>query len=103
MRTTGVPAPQGSINIATERKRGSVETSFAITANGFSDVQNKFICDGVPAMDLDSYNFAFSPASVESTFTRGRCQQLRDTQRHLTLATHMHAGADYGATRCENT
>ena len=53
-------APQGSINIATDRRRGSVGTSFAITANGFSDVQNSFIYDGEPAMDLDSYNFAFS-------------------------------------------
>ncbi len=55
-------APQGSINIGTDRKRGSIGTSFAITANGFSDVQNNFIYDGVPAMDLDSYNFAFSPS-----------------------------------------
>jgi Carboxypeptidase regulatory-like domain len=55
-------APQLSINIATDRKRGSIGTSFAITANGFSDVQNNFIFDGVPAMDLDSYNFAFSPS-----------------------------------------
>jgi Carboxypeptidase regulatory-like domain len=55
-------APQGSTNIATSRKRGSIGTSFAITANGFSDVQNNFIYDGVPAMDLDSYNFAFSPS-----------------------------------------
>jgi outer membrane receptor protein involved in Fe transport len=55
-------APQGSINIATNRRRGSIGTSFAITANGFSDVQNNFVYDGVPAMDLDSYNFAFSPS-----------------------------------------
>jgi len=55
-------APQGSINIGTARKRGSIGTAFAITANGFSDVQNNFIYDGVPAMDLDSYNFAFSPS-----------------------------------------
>ena len=55
-------APQGSINIGTDRKRGSIGTSFAITANGFSDVQNSFIYDGVPAMDLDSYNFTFSPS-----------------------------------------
>jgi hypothetical protein len=55
-------APQGSLNIATERRRGSIGTAFAITANGFSDVQNNFIYDGVPAMDLDSYNFAFSPS-----------------------------------------
>jgi hypothetical protein len=55
-------APQGSVNIATNRKRGSIGTSFAITANGFSDVQNSFIYDGVPATDLDSYNFAFSPS-----------------------------------------
>ena len=55
-------APQGSINIGTNRKRGSIGTAFAITANGFSDVQNNFIYDGVPAMDLDSYNFAFSPS-----------------------------------------
>src|SRR4029450_8864660 len=55
-------AAQGSTNIATSRKRGSIGTSFAITANGFSDVQNNFIYDGVPAMDLDSYNFAFSPS-----------------------------------------
>jgi hypothetical protein len=25
-------------------------------------VQNSFVYDGVPAMDLDSYNFAFSPS-----------------------------------------
>ena len=55
-------APQGSTNIATARKRGSIGTAFAFTANGFSDVQNNFIYDGVPAMDLDSYNFAFSPS-----------------------------------------
>ncbi|HVN79562.1 MAG TPA: TonB-dependent receptor, partial [Terriglobia bacterium] len=55
-------APQGSTNIGTDRKRGSIGTAFAITANGFSDVQNTFIYDGVPAMDLDSYNFAFSPS-----------------------------------------
>jgi hypothetical protein len=55
-------APQGSTNIGTNRKRGSIGTSFAITANGFADVQNAFIYDGVPAMDLDSYNFAFSPS-----------------------------------------
>jgi hypothetical protein len=55
-------APQGSLNIGTARRRGSIGTSFAITANGFSDVQNNFIYDGVPAMDLDSYNFAFSPS-----------------------------------------
>ena len=55
-------APQGSANIGTNRKRGSIGTSFAITSNGFSDVQNAFIYDGVPAMDLDSYNFAFSPS-----------------------------------------
>jgi hypothetical protein len=55
-------APQSSINIATDRKRGSIGTSFAITANGFSDVQNNFVYDGIPAMDLDSYNFAFSPS-----------------------------------------
>jgi Carboxypeptidase regulatory-like domain/TonB dependent receptor len=55
-------APQGATNIATARKRGSIGTAFAFTANGFSDVQNNFIYDGVPAMDLDSYNFAFSPS-----------------------------------------
>jgi Carboxypeptidase regulatory-like domain len=55
-------AAQGSTNIATNRKRGSIGTAFAITANGFADVQNNFIYDGVPAMDLDSYNFAFSPS-----------------------------------------
>src|SRR4030095_14165742 len=58
-------APQGSINIGTDRKRGSIGTAYAITANGFSDVQNAFIYDGVSAMDLDSYNFAFSP-SIDS-------------------------------------
>ena len=55
-------APQGATNISTSRKRGSIGTAFAFTANGFSDVQNNFIYDGVPAMDLDSYNFAFSPS-----------------------------------------
>ena len=55
-------APQGALNIGTSRKRGSIGTAFAITANGFSDVQNNFMYDGVPAMDLDSYNFAFSPS-----------------------------------------
>lgn len=55
-------APQGATNIGTARKRGSIGTAFAFTANGFSDVQNNFIYDGVPAMDLDSYNFAFSPS-----------------------------------------
>ena len=55
-------APQGAVNIGTDRKRGSIGTAFAITANGFADVQNSFIFDGVPAMDLDSYNFAFSPS-----------------------------------------
>jgi len=55
-------APQGGSNIATTRRRGSIGTAYAITANGFADVQNNFIFDGVPAMDLDSYNFAFSPS-----------------------------------------
>ncbi len=55
-------APQAGNNIATDRKRGSIGTPFALTANGFSDVQNSFAYDGVPAMDLDSYNFAFSPS-----------------------------------------
>ena len=55
-------AAQGSLNIGTQRRRGSIGTAFAITANGFSDVQNNFIYDGEPAMDLDSYNFAFSPS-----------------------------------------
>jgi hypothetical protein len=44
-------APQVSVNIATNRKRGSIGTAFAITASGFSDVQNSFVYDGVPAMD----------------------------------------------------
>jgi hypothetical protein len=56
-------AAQGSLNIGTRRQRGSIGTAFAITANGFSDVQNNFIYDGEPAMDLDSYNFAFSPST----------------------------------------
>ena len=51
-------APQVSTSIGTRRKRGSIGTAFAITANGFSAAQNAFIYDGVPAMDLDSYNFA---------------------------------------------
>jgi hypothetical protein len=55
-------APQGGTNIATSRRRGSIGTAYAITANGFADVQNNFIFDGVPAMDMDSYNFAFSPS-----------------------------------------
>ena len=55
-------APQVSANITTDRKRGSIGTPFAITASGFSAVQNSFAYDGVPAMDLDSYNFAFSPS-----------------------------------------
>ena len=55
-------AAQGSLNIGTRRQRGSIGTAFAMTANGFSDVQNNFIYDGEPAMDLDSYNFAFSPS-----------------------------------------
>jgi hypothetical protein len=55
-------AAQGSLNIGTSRKRGSIGTAFAITANGFSDVQNSFVYDGQPAMDLDSYNFAFAPS-----------------------------------------
>ena len=55
-------AAQGSLNIGTQRQRGSIGTAFAITANGFSDVQNNFIYDGEPAMDLDSYDFAFSPS-----------------------------------------
>jgi carboxypeptidase family protein len=46
-------AAQGSLNIGTQRQRGSIGTAFAITANGFSDVQNNFIYDGEPAMDLD--------------------------------------------------
>ncbi len=58
-------APQGSTNIATSRRRGSIGTAFAFTANGFSDVQNNFVYDGEPAMDLDSYNFAFSPSIDE--------------------------------------
>jgi hypothetical protein len=57
-------ATQGSTNIATNRKRGSIGTAFAITSNGFADVQNTFIYDGVPAMDLDSNSFAFS-ASID--------------------------------------
>jgi hypothetical protein len=55
-------AAQGSINIATQRERGSVGTAIAITSNGFSDVQNNFVYDGEPAMDLDSYDFAFAPS-----------------------------------------
>ena len=54
-------APQVSVNIATDRKRGSIGTAFAIAASGFSDVE-KSLCTTACAMDLDSYNFAFSPS-----------------------------------------
>jgi hypothetical protein len=36
-------AAQGSLNIGTQRKRGSIGTAFAIPANSFSDAQNNFI------------------------------------------------------------
>ncbi len=54
------PAVNSSITL--RRNRGSMGTSIAIQANGFAATQNMYTYDGVPAMDLDSYSFSFSPS-----------------------------------------
>jgi len=59
--TPGVnPGTPGSITV--RRNRGAVGQQVAMSANGARDTQNRFYYDGIEAMDLDSYNFAFSPS-----------------------------------------
>ncbi len=55
-------APAVNSDITLRRNRGSMGTSIAVQANGFSSTQNMYSYDGVPAMDLDSYDFSFSPS-----------------------------------------
>lgn len=59
-----VPGVSPAVNsdITLRRNRGSMGTSIAVQANGFASTQNMYSYDGVPAMDLDSYNFSFSPS-----------------------------------------
>ena len=59
-----VPGVSPAVNsdITLRRNRGSMGTSIAIQANGFASTQNMYSYDGVPAMDLDSYSFSFSPS-----------------------------------------
>ena len=59
--TPGVnPGTPGSITV--RRRRGSVGQDVGMSANGSRDTQNRFYYDGIEAMDLDSYNFSFSPS-----------------------------------------
>ncbi len=59
--TPGVnPGTPGSITV--RRLRGSVGQAVGMSANGARDTQNRFYYDGIEAMDLDSYSFAFSPS-----------------------------------------
>ena len=59
--TPGVnPGTPGSITV--RRLRGSVGQAVGMSANGARDTQNRFYYDGIEAMDLDSYNFSFSPS-----------------------------------------
>lgn len=59
--TPGVlTGPPGSIT--SRRNRGSLGQDVAMSAAGSRDTQNRFYFDGVEAMDLDSYNFSFSPS-----------------------------------------
>ncbi|MBI3680450.1 MAG: TonB-dependent receptor, partial [Acidobacteria bacterium] len=59
--TPGVnPGTPGSITV--RRLRGAVGQAVAMSANGARDTQNRFYYDGIEAMDLDSYNFSFSPS-----------------------------------------
>src|ERR1700722_13666341 len=55
-------APAVNSDITLRRNRGSMGTSIAVQANGFASTQNMYSYDGVPAMDLDSYDFSFSPS-----------------------------------------
>ena len=59
-----VPGVSPAVNndITLRRNRGSMGTSIAVQANGFASTQNMYSYDGVPAMDLDSYDFSFSPS-----------------------------------------
>jgi hypothetical protein len=59
-----VPGVTPAVNsdITLRRNRGSMGTSIAVQANGFASTQNMYTYDGVPAMDLDSYSFSFSPS-----------------------------------------
>jgi len=59
-----VPGVSPAVNsdITLRRNRGSMGTSIAIQVNGFASTQNMYSYDGVPAMDLDSYSFSFSPS-----------------------------------------
>jgi outer membrane receptor protein involved in Fe transport len=59
-----VPGVSPAVNsdITLRRNRGSMGTSIAVQANGFASTQNMYTYDGVPAMDLDSYDFSFSPS-----------------------------------------
>ena len=54
---TGTPG-----SITSRRNRGSLGQDVAMSAAGSRDTQNRFYFDGVEAMDLDSYNFSFSPS-----------------------------------------
>lgn len=59
--TPGVqPGTPGSIT--SRRNRGSLGQDVAMSASGARDTQNRFYFDGIEAMDLDSYNFSFSPS-----------------------------------------
>ena len=59
--TPGVnPGTPGSITV--RRNRGAVGQQVGMSANGARDTQNRFYYDGIEAMDLDSYNFSFSPS-----------------------------------------
>ena len=59
--TPGVnPGTPGSITV--RRSRGAVGQQVGMSANGSRDTQNRFYYDGIESMDLDSYNFAFSPS-----------------------------------------
>lgn len=59
--TPGVnPGTPGSITV--RRRRGAVGQDVGMSANGARDTQNRFYYDGIEAMDLDSYNFSFSPS-----------------------------------------
>jgi hypothetical protein len=48
-------AAQGSLNIGTQRQRGSIGTAFRNYCQWLLRRANNFIYDGEPAMDLDSY------------------------------------------------
>jgi len=49
-------------SITVRRNRGSVGQQVGMEANGVRDTQNRYYYDGIESMDLDSYNFSFSPS-----------------------------------------